>query len=115
MRKIELYKIHAFPYSQRKNTKASTYENQILPEIKEQRTKTLITLSNKMAEQIRKKQLGKTLKVLIEENETPTTYKGHTANYLEVKIENIDKNLKNQIIEAKITENQKETLIGEIK
>lgn len=112
MQKIELYKIHAFPYSQRKNTKAATYENQIPPEIKEQRTKKLIELSNQTSEKIRKKQIGKTLKVLIEEKDKEGNYKGHTANYLEVEIENVEKELRNKIVEVKITNVEFERLIG---
>ena len=113
LEEIELYKIHAFPYSQRKNTKAATFENQIPPEIKNERTKKLIDLSNKIGDKYRKKQIGKTLKVLIEEQEKSGAYKGHTANYLEVKIKTTKPNLKNQIIETKIIETEKESLIGE--
>lgn len=114
LEEIGLYKIHAFPYSQRKNTKAATYENQILTEVKEQRTKELIALSDKTGGKYRENQIGKNLKVLVEEKIEEDTYKGHTANYIQVKIKNVKTDIKNQIIEAKITKVDKENLIGEM-
>ena len=47
LEKIKFYKMHIFKYSVRKGTKAASMPNQINGNIKEERSKKLIELSNK--------------------------------------------------------------------
>ena len=47
LKRIKLYKIHVFKYSPRQGTKAAVMENQIDGNIKEERSKKLIEMSNK--------------------------------------------------------------------
>ncbi len=46
LKEIKFYKMHVFKYSPRKGTKAAVMENQIPGNIKEERSKKLIELSN---------------------------------------------------------------------
>lgn len=55
-----------FMYSKRKNTPASSYENQISDEIKNQRLKTLMNMQDKIAYNLSQKYIGKVVKVLVE-------------------------------------------------
>ena len=81
--KINFSKIHAFPYSERKGTKASLMEEKVPENIKHTRVKKLLELSEKCEKSYYDKFKGKKLDVLIEEVST-TGSKGHTSNYLMV-------------------------------
>jgi len=84
-RKIGFTKIHVFPYSIRNNTPAAKFKNQIDGNIKKDRVKRLISLSEELEEEYMKKFIGKKLDVLIERYENGYSI-GHTSNFLLVKI-----------------------------
>ena len=83
LEKIKFYKMHVFKYSPRKGTKAAIMENQIPGNIKEERSKKLIELSNKNEFEYNSQYIGKKVEVLFEE-EKVGEYKGHTQNYIMV-------------------------------
>ena len=109
LKDINFYKMHIFPYSARKGTKAYEMENQIDSQEKEKRSKILIELSNKNQLEYNKNYLGKTVEVLIEED-----LKGHTSNYMLVKALDETINLENQILKLKIVEAKTEFLEGKL-
>ena len=106
LEKINLYKMHIFKYSPKKGTVAEKMPMQIDGNVKEERSKMLIKLSNKNQIKYNKEYIGKDVLVLIEEK-VGNTYKGHTDNYLLVNIKmnsnmsNI--NFINKIIKVRIT------------
>lgn len=82
-KKINFSKIHAFPYSERKGTKASVMDGKVPESVKHERVKKLLELSDSLEKSYYDKFKGKKLDVLIEEvNEFGS--KGHTSNYLMV-------------------------------
>ena len=84
-KKINFSKIHAFPYSERKGTKASMMDGKVPESVKHERVKKLLELSEKVERSYYDKFKGKNKDVLIEEvNEFGS--KGHTSNYLMVHI-----------------------------
>ena len=85
LKQIKFYKMHVFPYSIRKGTKAAEMPNQIDSIEKEKRSKILIELSNQNQIEYNKEYVGKTVEVLMEED-----LKGHTANYILVKAERLE-------------------------
>lgn len=91
--------LHVFPFSPRAGTVASKMKDQIRPEIKKERSKTLISLSDELWSKYKKRFIGKTLKVLIEsyDEQTKMIY-GHTENYIAISLES-DKSQINEIIE----------------
>ena len=90
--------LHVFPFSARENTKAIRMPNQISPDVKKERVKTLIDLSNNLWEQYTNKFLNKEVEVLVEEyDEINKINRGHTTNYLDVSFKN-DENLVGKII-----------------
>ena len=95
---IKFYKMHIFKYSPRKGTPAARNKNQIDGKIKEERSKKLISLSDKNEEEYNKQLLGKTVKVLFEE-EKVGLYKGHTQNYILVYCKS-DENLENKMVDV---------------
>jgi len=114
LKKINFYKMHIFKYSRRKGTKADLMENQILPEIQEERSKKLIELSSMNQQKYNKEYIGKKVQVLFEENEGEYI-KGHTQNYLLVKVKaNKIKEYHNKLEDVRITSIDAEELIGEM-
>lgn len=111
LKDINFYKMHVFKYSPRKGTKASTMQNQINGNIKEQRSKRLIELSDNNEKIHNNKYIGKEVEVLFEEKDGEYI-KGHTTNYIVVKTKNIDKILENSIEKIKISSLDNLELIG---
>lgn len=82
-KKINFSKIHAFPYSERKGTKASMMDGKVHESVKHERVKKLLELSDSLEKSYYDKFKGKKLDVLIEEV-SEFGSKGHTSNYLMV-------------------------------
>lgn len=114
LKEIGFYKMHIFKYSPRKGTVAEKLPNQVDGNIKEERSRKLIELSNNMQNEKNSQYIGKTVKVLFEEYENEY-YKGHTTNYMVVKVpEKEQDGFIDNIKDIEITENdtQTEELIG---
>lgn len=82
-KKVNFSKIHAFPYSERKGTKASMMDGKVPESVKHERVKKLLELSDSLEKSYYDKFKGKKLDVLIEEV-SESGSKGHTSNYLMV-------------------------------
>ena len=115
LKDINFYKMHIFKYSRRTGTVAEKMLNQIPEQIKEARSKKLIELSNINEETYNKNYIGKMVKVLFEEKEGEY-FKGHTSNYMLVKVKSNDIKNKiiNQMLEVIITGLDGIELIGKI-
>ena len=81
LKEIKFYKMHIFKYSPKKGTAAEKMKNQVEGNIKEERSRKLINLSNENEEEYNKSNIGKTVEVLFEEK-VDKMYKGHTTNYM---------------------------------
>lgn len=84
--KIGFEKVHVFPYSQRKGTRAAEFPNQIEKHVKEERAHQMIALTNRIRADFLKAQIGKTVEVLAETKDENGCCTGYTANYTPVKI-----------------------------
>ena len=110
LKEIKFYKMHIFKYSPRRGTPAEKMDNQVDGNIKEERSRKLIELSNKNENEKNEKYVGKNVKVLFEEFENGH-FKGHTTNYMMVNVEGEENsNFVNQIREVEIIKNDKELL-----
>lgn len=78
-------KIHAFPYSERPLTKAISFK-QVERSIRIKRVRELIKLSEENERQYRRNINGEHVFLLIESRTKDGMYKGHSGNYLELKI-----------------------------
>ena len=67
LKEIKFYKMNIFKYSPRKVTKAAVMPNQINGDIKEERSKKLIELSDRNEIEYNKSYIGKNVEVLFEE------------------------------------------------
>ena len=97
-RKFNFAKIHVFPYSVRTGTKAATMP-QVDGNVKKERARKLLRVSNELSKEYQDKFLGKEVEVLIEKNNEDVSF-GHTDNYLAVKVAGSHK--QNTFVKAKI-------------
>ena len=109
LKDINFYQMHVFKYSPRKGTKAAVMANQIDGKVKEERSNKLIELSHQNEIEHNKKEIGKELEVLWEEQDGEYI-KGHTTNYKVVKIPY--KPIENTITKVKIERLENLELIG---
>ena len=110
LKDIKFYKMHVFKYSPRKGTKAATMNEQISGEIKEKRSNELICISNKNEQEYIEQFIGKEMEVLLEEQEGDYI-KGHTENYITVKIKANQGN-ENELRTVKLQKRDGMELIG---
>ena len=93
---IGFSKIHTFPYSIRRGTKASMMK-QVNDTVKKNRTHEILELSDKLESAYYQKFIGKTVSVLVEDN-----YSGFTSNYIKVHFDDFQEN--NTFVNCLITE-----------
>ena len=118
LKEIKFYKTHIFKYSERKGTKAVQMPDKVPGEIKEERSRKLIELSDKNEVEYNKEYIGKKVEVLFEEPHEGYM-KGHTANYIVVKVkieneEKLVKQLENTIKTVEITDIDGVELVGKM-
>ena len=79
--------LHVFPYSMRPGTVAARMDGQIHPEVKKQRSKILLELSDILYSKFAKRFIGQDVSVLIEKYDDQKGINiGHTSNYISVEI-----------------------------
>lgn len=101
IKKIGFTKVHVFPYSDRYNTVASKMPNKVDGNVKKERVKDLLMLSDELENSFNSKFYGRVLPVLIEEEKDSYFY-GHTANFIRVKVSGKYKH--NEIYNIKLSE-----------
>lgn len=107
MRQVRFAKVHMFPYSERKRTRAALYENKVSEQVKRERKQIVLRESERLAHSLREEYVGKTMTVLTENSNS-----GHTDNFLQVIL---DQELpSNQLVEVELLENTPEGLLGRV-
>ena len=103
--KIGFLKIHVFPFSPRKGTKAFEMGNKINKEEKARRSKVMIKIAQKSEKDFLSSLLNTVVPVLFE-TEKDGVYSGFTPNYVKVQLSKTDenKNLENTIQNVLISE-----------
>lgn len=100
--KIKFSKIHVFPFSLRKGTKAEELPNHLDEIIKKKRVRELITISERLEIEYMNKFIGKEIDFIPEKYEDDY-YIGHSGNYLLIKVKSdnkIDKAIKVKVVSA---------------
>lgn len=113
VKEIGFSKVHVFKYSPREGTPAAESKEQINGNIKNERSKTLIDLSEELTDKFNSKFIGKKLDVLFEEQSfgEDHIYEGYTKNYIRVKAE-FDYDIIGDIVDINIVDKDGEVLIG---
>lgn len=112
--KIMPLKVHVFPYSSRRQTKAAGFKNPVDPKIIKDRCIRLQAHVRKIRIKFMRKFINKKLSVLIEgqTKDYPDFFEGLTDNYLKVALP-FKPDLNNQIVNARIKCVLGDKLIGE--
>jgi threonylcarbamoyladenosine tRNA methylthiotransferase MtaB len=110
MRQVLFAKVHMFPYSARKRTRAALYPNQLPQEVIEERKQRVLRLAEEMAFALRQPYVGRRLEVLLESEETEG-FSAHSANFLRILVrgENLQSN---KLVQVRCTENRPEGLVA---
>ena len=80
IREIGFSRIHVFPYSRRKGTKADAMQGHLPRSVKEKRAHELIELGKQTEHAFIEAQIGKSYDVIMEDDGT-----GYTKNYIRVR------------------------------
>jgi len=113
--KMGFFRVHVFPYSPRSGTPASSFSKQISPQVKEERSRIMRNLADRLGEEFYNRYAGKVLPVLFESKSSDGYWEGHTTQYLKVRLKeeslknNI--NLENEIKNVKIINNNRSELL----
>ena len=83
-KEIEFSKLHVFPFSERKGTKASLMDQKIDNREKKDRARRLIEVSEELEIKYMEKFINREVEVLVEEHKDGYSI-GHTGNFLHVK------------------------------
>lgn len=101
---IDFYETHIFKYSKREGTKAAAMKDQVPEQVKAERSKVLIALSEEKQSRFEEELLGTTQEVLMEEaieRDGEVWQIGHTKEYVKIGYKT-DENLANQLINVEI-------------
>lgn len=112
---MEFAGLHVFKYSPRIGTKAARFDNQVPPEVKEERSKEMIALGRRLKEKFAQSFLGQKLDVLVEQQTKDGLWEGHTPNYLKVCFEAPQDDLRGKILPVKLIEYAGDFILGEVK
>lgn len=115
--KIGFSGLHVFKYSPRKGTAAASFPDQISPQVKEERSKRLIALGERLSREYARKYLGRTVEVLAEQRveiNGENFWEGYSGNYLKILFaENGD--YKGQLVSVSLERYQDNVIFGHLK
>lgn len=110
---VKLTKTHVFKYSVREGTRAAKLPNMVSPSDKEERSKKLLSLSDKNENEFINKNLGRSYKVLYEKKLENGSYDGYTPNYIRV-VSDADQNIEDKILSTILEKNVNLSVKGKI-
>lgn len=111
IKKLKFTELHVFPYSRREGTVAATMRNQVDGNIKKQRVKELLEISEKLKKEYYNKFINKELEVLTETYNNGNIT-GHLSNYGKVVFKANDTDL-NNLLKIKLISYDNGIFIGE--
>ncbi len=98
-------RIHVFPYSRRRGTKADVMDGHLVRAVKEARCRELIAIGTQLEEAFVEAQIGKTVTVIMENDGT-----GYTGNYVRVRTDGAC----GETVRVKLTAREGTTALGTI-
>ena len=114
MDKVRFAKVHMFPYSARKRTRAALYPNQVPQKQILERKQRVLRIAEQHAFELRQQYVGHKRAVLFESKENlGKLISGHTDNFLQVVVASKDIQ-PNTIVDVEFIANQPDALLGKI-
>jgi threonylcarbamoyladenosine tRNA methylthiotransferase MtaB len=99
--RVGFARAHVFEYSPRAGTPAAGFENQIPPEVKNERGERMRRLTANLERGFLRQNIGSTAEVLFETNKSGF-WEGHTENYIKVRAEDTGLNLWNELVTVRL-------------
>ena len=102
LERVHFFEMHIFKYSKRSNTRAAIMPNQVRDEIKTLRSNELLAMEQAHSQEFRKKYLGRTAGVLLEEEKTiegRNYWLGHTGDYVKFAVKAGEGYASNQFVQ----------------
>ena len=112
--KVAFADAHIFQYSKRPGTPAENFENQVLPEVKEKRSKKIMEICAQSKKKFMEQFLSETREVLFEQPAGGGYFEGKTANYQSVLVKT-NEDLTGEYRQVKLIKSKNGAFIGEIK
>ena len=115
IKEVEYDNIFAFIYSDRKDTKASRFENKIEKEEKKARINELLKVQKAITQKKNNLYIGKTEKILCEGiSKRKNQFTGRTDTNKVVNFEHINDDIVGKIVDIKITKAMSNSLLGDV-
>jgi threonylcarbamoyladenosine tRNA methylthiotransferase MtaB len=113
MEQVKFAKVHMFPYSERKRTRAALYPNKVPQDVIDARRLIVLRKAEQHAFELREQYVGRVMKVLIESpcSQRPGYFSGHTENFLPVQVKGNVRS--NDLIEVTLLRNAPDGLEAE--
>ncbi len=112
LEELPITHFHVFPFSMRKGTTAAREPDHIQHQVKKERVRQLNILGERKLLTFSQQQLGKINKVLFEQQDNGY-WEGYTTNFIKVKVLS-DKNLKNCIMDVRLSEIENGEVVGHL-
>ncbi|MBQ1496080.1 MAG: tRNA (N(6)-L-threonylcarbamoyladenosine(37)-C(2))-methylthiotransferase MtaB [Bacilli bacterium] len=112
IKKIKFAEMHVFPYSRRENTPAASMPNQIDSNVKKERVRRLISLSEELKNEFYKSLIGLEEELLVEKYIDGYLI-GHLSNYGLCKVKS-DKEMLNEILKVQLLKYENDCFEGTI-
>lgn len=106
---LPISQLHVFTYSERAGTKALEMDNPVDPQVKHQRSKALLDISEQKLQEFYNQNKGTTQKVLFESAKYRKKMMGFTENYLKVAT-TYNADLVNEIVDVSIEDLDEENM-----
>lgn len=110
--KVQFAKVHMFPYSPRKKTRAALYPNAVSADVIRARKQFLLRSAEKTSFDLRQRFVGRKMSVLLENSEEGFLT-GHTENFLRVWVPS-HAHQPNELIEVELIGNRPDGLLGKV-
>ncbi len=109
--KVGFSRIHVFKFSPREGTRAYKMKDKVNGKIKNQRSRRMIELGEKLEKRFCQRFIGNEVEVLFESKDKNGFYEGYTSNYLHFKYKS-SKNLENKLEKHFVKNVSDNTLVG---
>lgn len=110
--KVQFAKVHMFPYSPRKKTRAALYPNAVSADVIRTRKQFLLRSAEKTSFDLRQRFVGRKMSVLLENSEEGFLT-GHTENFLRVWVPS-HAHQPNELIQVELIGNRPDGLLGKV-
>jgi len=116
MEEVEFENVNTAAYSPRPNTPAADWDNQLSEEVKQDRLRRINALNLVHAEKRRKRMMGRTVEILVEERnvKVPTEVMGRTTHGFIVYCDGDIDELRGQLVTVEIEKCQTYYLAGKL-